>query len=78
MGYGIWKAHHGIMKSTALQDYNKVKVVCQLEELDVVEPNGKHWHRIEDATATMLKSLKEKGIGFVEYLNRGIDYYFNL
>lgn len=80
MGYGLLKVHHGIMKSTALQDYNRVKEYliesCGVEM--VVEPKGKHWHKIEDATKEMLGKIPNAEIIFEKGLNRGYSYYLSI
>lgn len=75
MGYGLLKVHHGIMKSTAVQDYNNVKVACENAGKPIIEPKGEHWHKIEDATAEMLHQLS--GTETIA-LNRGIQYYLTL
>jgi hypothetical protein len=76
MGYGLWKAHHGIMKSTAIGDYNLVKKVCEEAGLPVIEPSRKHWHKIEDATAQMFNSLGELRNSIKTW--RGNDYYVGI
>jgi hypothetical protein len=70
----LLKVHHGIQKSTALQDYEAVKQYCVLNHLPVHTPTGEHWHKVEDATALMLESLDS----FPYYLNRGFSYYKSL
>ena len=32
----LWKAHHGIMKSDALADYNKIKAYCEERGIKIV------------------------------------------
>lgn len=73
----IWRVHHGIQKSTALQDYDQVKNICEKTGRVVVEPRGKHWHRIEDATGEMVRSLSIQEQDKLN-LNRGVDYYCDL
>lgn len=80
MSYGIWKAHHGIMKMTAVSDFNKVKQY--LEEsghLELIEtPKGKHWHKVEDATKAMLLKIENAAVIFEKGLNRGYSYYLSI
>ena len=76
MKNGIVKAHHGIMTMTAKQDYEVVKSLCQQLCLHPVEPKGKSWQKIEDATSAMVKLIPNE----VEplKLNRGVSYYKSL
>lgn len=75
MSNGLLKIHHGIMKSDALKDYNNVKAVFEKLGKLPIEPKGRHWHKIEDATAEMLHQLPatEKLV-----LHRGLSYYLTL
>lgn len=73
----IWKIHHGIQKSTALQDYSRVKDMCVKNGYPVIEPKGEHWHKIEDATVEMIRALKVQEMDALD-LNRGVDYYIDL
>ena len=73
----LWKVHHGIMKSTAISDYEKVKAVCVQKGYTVFEPKGKHWHRIEDAIGEMIRQLTIREMDALD-LNRGVDYYCDL
>ncbi len=75
MGYGLMKAHHAIQKDHALRDYQTVKAAFEQIGKPAIEPKGKHWHKIEDATAEMLKQLPE---GTVTTLIRGVNYYQGL
>lgn len=76
MAHGLLKAHHGIMKMTALSDYEQIKNFCITKGLPVIEPKGKHWHKVEDATAAMLKGIGDTEEIFI--LNRGLEYYKKL
>jgi hypothetical protein len=80
MSYGLWKAHHAIMKSTAMNDYNRVKnhLIESGEEGKVIEPKGKHWHKIEDATKAMLLTIPNAEVIFEKGLNRGYSYYLSI
>jgi len=73
----LWKVHHGIMKSTAIEDYEAVKEVCVEFGYPIHEPKGKHWHRIEDATGLMVRQLTIQQMDKLD-LNRGVDYYCDL
>lgn len=77
MGYGLWKAHHGIQKMDAQRDYDTVRTIAEKHNLQVFEPKGKHWHKIEDATAAM---LKQEDFPADEQLQlfRGLSYYMTL
>lgn len=77
MSNGIVKAHHGIMAMTAKQDYETVKIEYEKLGYFTPLPRGKHWHKIENATAIMVKSLPDE-VAFAISLNRGIDYYKSL
>lgn len=80
MSYGLMKAHHGIMKSTAVADYNRVKqhLIESGDDSDIVDPQGKHWHNIEDATKAMLLKIPNAEIIFEKGLNRGYSYYLSI
>lgn len=80
MSYGIWKQHHGIMKSSAVQDYNRVRFYLEERgKADLIEmPKGKHWHRIEDATKAMLLKIENAELIFKKGLNRGYSYYLSI
>ncbi len=77
MSYGLLKAHHGIMKMTALQDYEYVANYCRDHGLIIEIPKGKHWHKIEDATAVMIKNIGTVAAQTIP-LNRGFEYYFSI
>jgi len=72
----IWKAHHGIMKMDAQADYEVVFNHCIEMELPTYFPKGKSWQKIEDATAAMLKNIKDPASIFK--LHRGVAYYQSL
>lgn len=74
MSYGLLKSHHGIMKSTALEDYEAVSKLYAETGKIAIEPKGKHWHKVENATAAMVKELPDCDV----YLNRGLKYYKSL
>lgn len=77
MSYGIWKLHHGVMKMTAQSDYDAVKEFCEQNGYPIVKPQGKHWHRIEDATGEMVRQITIPQMEKFN-LNRGVDYYCDL
>lgn len=72
--YGLLKAHGGIMKATAIEDFNRVKIFCNENNQTVFEPSKLTTHKIEDATAEMLHPIAN----FPHYLNRGFEYYKSL
>jgi hypothetical protein len=72
--HGLLKAHGGIMKMTAIQDYNCVKLYVIEKGFEVVEPKNTTKNRIENATAEMLHPM----LSFPHYLNRGFSYYKSL
>lgn len=76
MSNGIVKAHHGIMAMTAKQDYETVKSLCRQLCQKPIEPKGKSWQKVEDATATMIKLIPNE-VGILK-LNRGVSYYQSL
>jgi hypothetical protein len=73
----LYTVHHAILKQDALEDYEKVKAICISSGYQIVEPTGKHWHRIEDATAKMIKQFTMQEMDKLD-LHRGVDYYCDL
>ena len=74
--HGLLKAHGGIIKMTAIQDYNRVKLYFIENNLEIIEPKSMTKNKIEDATAEMLQSITISE--FPNYLNRGLTYYKSL
>ncbi len=74
----IWRIHHGIQKQTAIEDYNAVRDVCIKTGHHPIEPKGKSWQKIEDATAAMVKVFTVADKQLLPYLNRGVDYYYSI
>ena len=70
------RIHHGIMKGDAITDYNRMKAYCEKYNKPIHEPKGKHWHKIEDATALMVEQFDGFEVGF--NLLRGVSYYQTL
>lgn len=72
--HGLLKGHFGIMKMTAIEDYNRVKIHCIDHNVSVIEPKKLTTKHIENATAEMIHPM----INFPYYLNRGFNYYKSL
>src|ERR1700748_2188400 len=67
-----WSAHHATMKLTAQSDWEKVRRYCENNQIMSCHPTGEHWHKIEDATAQMLKLIGHKKALTLFDLNRGV------
>ena len=53
----LWKAHHGIMKSDAIADYNYVLKYCKNRNLPILIPKQWTCKEIENTTAYMINNI---------------------
>lgn len=78
MPKGIWKTHNAIGYMLAISDYNQVVNYLHENEMKekIVNAKGKHWHKVENATALMLDKIENAKDEIID-LNRPITYYLD-